>query len=73
MMVFDYKVAYIGSAKLTGAGIGMKSPARRNFEAGILTDNPDLLDAATEQFDAVWTGKHCKGCGSRELCSDPVK
>jgi len=44
MMVFDYKVAYIGSANLTGAGIGMKSPLRRNFEAGILTDEPELLD-----------------------------
>ena len=73
MMVFDYKVAYIGSANLTGAGIGMKSSTRRNFEAGILTDDPGLLDAATEQFDAVWTGKHCKGCGRKELCADPVK
>lgn len=30
--------AYIGSANLTGAGIGMKSAQRRNFEAGILTN-----------------------------------
>ena len=72
MMIFDYRVAYIGSANLTGAGIGMKSPRKRNFEAGILTDDPALLDAATEQFDAVWTGKHCPGCGRRDLCSDPV-
>ncbi len=73
MMVFDYKVAYIGSANLTGAGIGMKSPLKRNFEAGILTDEPELLDAATEQFDSVWTGCHCTKCGRRDLCSDPVK
>jgi len=73
MMVFDYKVAYIGSANLTGAGIGMKSPFRRNFEAGILTDEPELLDAATEQFDSVWRGSHCPKCGRRELCGDPVK
>jgi len=73
MMVFDYKLAYIGSANLTGAGIGMKSPLKRNFEAGILTDEPELLDAATEQFDSVWTGKHCVKCGRRELCPAPVK
>ena len=38
MMVFDCEVAYIGSANLTGAGIGMKSDGKRNFEAGILTE-----------------------------------
>ena len=72
MMVFDYKVTYIGSANLTGAGIGMKSPAKRNFEAGILTDIPELLDAATDQFDSVWTGSQCKLCGRKEFCASPV-
>ena len=37
MLVFDGKEAYIGSANLTGAGIGMKTDNKRNFEAGILT------------------------------------
>lgn len=72
MMVFDYKVAYIGSANLTGAGIGMKSPTKRNFEAGILTDMPELLDAATDQFDSVWTGSQCKLCGRKEFCAAPA-
>ena len=72
MMVFDYKVAYIGSANLTGAGIGMKSPAKRNFEAGILTDMPELLDAATDQFDYVWAGSQCKLCGRKEFCASPM-
>lgn len=31
MMIFDMQVAYIGSANLTGAGIGMKSGQKRNF------------------------------------------
>lgn len=39
MLIFDFETAYIGSANLTGAGIGMKSSNRRNFEAGILTVN----------------------------------
>lgn len=46
MIIFDFETAYIGSANLTGAGIGMKSSNRRNFEAGILTDEPTLIDAA---------------------------
>ena len=60
-------------ANLTGAGMGMKSPKKRNFEAGILTDDPEMLDAAIEQFDNVWIGKFCKDCGRREYCSDPIK
>ena len=72
MIIFDFETAYIGSANLTGAGIGMKSDARRNFEAGILTDDPSLIDAATEQFDAVWRGAHCTRCGRRQYCIDPI-
>lgn len=72
MMIFDYRVAYIGSANLTGAGIGMKSVDKRNFEAGILTDEPGLLDACTEQFDMVWRGGFCKSCKRRDLCLSPI-
>ncbi|MDE6006202.1 MAG: phospholipase [Muribaculaceae bacterium] len=73
MMIFDFNVAYIGSANLTGAGIGMKSDHRRNFEAGILTDDPSLIEAASEQFDSVWRGNHCARCGRRQFCPDPIK
>ena len=73
MLIFDFRTVYIGSANLTGAGIGMKSSNRRNFEAGILTDDPSLIDAAMEQFDSLWRGDHCAGCGRRQYCADPVK
>ena len=43
MLVFDCQTVYIGSANLTGAGIGMKSDGKRNFEAGILTDDPEIV------------------------------
>ena len=62
MIVFDGKQAYIGSANLTGAGIGMKADNKRNFEAGILTDDPEIVEQAMNQFDDVWIGKHCKTC-----------
>lgn len=73
MLIFDFETAYIGSANLTGAGIGMKSSNRRNFEAGILTDDPALVEAASEQFDSVWRGEHCTRCGRRQYCADPIK
>jgi len=72
MLIFDFDTAYIGSANLTGAGIGMKSSNRRNFEAGILTDDPSLVEAAIEQFDSVWRGAHCGLCGRKQFCSDPI-
>ena len=72
MIVYDCKVAYIGSANLTGAGIGMKGDDKRNFEAGILTDEPTIVEQAMNQFDEVWMGKHCKKCKRRDFCTDPI-
>ena len=72
ILVFDGQVAYIGSANLTGAGIGMKGEGTRNFEAGILTDNPELVEQAMNQFDAVWIGKHCARCKRKAFCGDPI-
>ena len=72
MIVFDGKQAYIGSANLTGAGIGMKTDNKRNFEAGILTDDKEIVEQAMNQFDEVWIGKHCKKCKRREFCPDPI-
>ena len=72
ILVFDGQVAYIGSANLTGAGIGMKGEDTRNFEAGILTDDPVLVEQAMNQFDDVWIGRHCKTCKRREFCVDPI-
>lgn len=72
MLVFDGQLAYVGSANLTGAGIGMKSDGKRNFEAGLLTDDPVIVEQAMNQFDNVWIGRHCKTCKRREFCSDPI-
>ena len=72
MLVFDGMEVYVGSANLTGAGIGMKAESTRNFEAGILTDDQEIVEKAMNQFDEVWIGKHCKACKRRDYCSDPI-
>lgn len=72
IIILDYQEVYIGSANLTGAGLGMKSNRNRNFEAGILTDEPTLLNDAIEQFDEVWTGLHCTNCGRKRYCEQPI-
>lgn len=58
---------------LIKAGIGIKSSNRRNFEAGILTNDPAIVEAASEQFDTVWRGEHCTRCGRRQYCGDPIQ
>ena len=72
ILVFDCKEVYVGSANLTGAGLGMKSVTTRNFEAGILTDDPQIVEQAMNQFDDVWMGKHCKSCRRKDVCLDPI-
>ena len=72
MIIFDFKMAYVGSANLTGAGIGMKGENTRNFEAGILSSNKEFVKNATEQFDSIWMGSHCKTCKRKAFCSDTI-
>ena len=71
IIIVDGQLAYIGSANLTGAGMGMKSSNRRNFETGILTDEPSLVESAMEQFDSVWRGEHCKKMWSQRFLWRP--
>lgn len=72
LMIFDMETAYIGSANLTGAGMGMKTDTKRNFEAGILTSELNLVDSALGQFAKVWDGEHCKACKRKSFCIDRI-
>ena len=73
LLIVDLQAAYIGSANLTGAGIGMKSDGKRNFEAGLWTNEPQLVAAAAAQFDAVWMGAPCDGCRRQKYCRDGIE
>lgn len=69
-IVIDGGFAYTGSANLTGAGMGAKSAGRRNFEAGIITDDKGIIGKIMEQFDRIWRGEHCRDCKRKEFCAD---
>ena len=69
-VIVDGRIAYSGSANLTGAGLGAKSDRRRNFEAGFLTSDPEVVRKIMEQFDNVWMGKYCADCGRKAHCAD---
>ncbi|HQZ28028.1 MAG: phospholipase D family protein [Verrucomicrobiales bacterium] len=71
-VIVDGKRAFLGSANLTGAGMGAKSVRRRNFEAGILTDTPETVSALMDLFDNLFMGEHCLKCDRRSVCPDPI-
>lgn len=72
LFIFDMQTVYLGSANLTGAGMGMKGKDNRNFESGILTDDPNIVNNAINQFDKVWMGSHCAKCKRKDFCGDRI-
>jgi len=72
-VLIDSAWLYLGSANLTGAGLGAKGDTRRNFEMGIATESTDLIDRVMTEFNALWEGHHCKGCGRRDVCPVPLE
>jgi phosphatidylserine/phosphatidylglycerophosphate/cardiolipin synthase-like enzyme len=72
MIAVDGRLLYLGSANLTGAGLGAKSDGRRNFELGIVTDSEALLDATQARFDRIWRGRDCASCQLRRECPAPI-
>ena len=72
-VIVDGGWMYLGSANLTGAGMGAKSPRRRNFEAGIYTDELPLIDPIADMLEGVFSGAECEGCGRTDHCPEPLE
>ncbi|MBS2022450.1 MAG: phospholipase D family protein [Deltaproteobacteria bacterium] len=71
-VIVDGAWIYLGSANLTGAGLGAKGDDKRNFELGFVTEDFDTIDRATALFEAVWSGAECGTCKLFEVCPDPI-
>ena len=71
-VVVDGAWAYLGSANLTGAGLGAKHADARNFEVGLLTEDFDVIDRLRALFSAVWSGAECGTCRLRRECPKPL-
>jgi phosphatidylserine/phosphatidylglycerophosphate/cardiolipin synthase-like enzyme len=71
-VVVDGAWAYLGSANLTGAGLGAKHADKRNFELGFVTEDFDVIDRVQALFSAVWDGAECRTCRLRSSCPDPL-
>ena len=72
-IVVDGTQLYLGSANLTGAGLGAKSPKRRNFEVGLLTTHRFLIHQVAGKFRRIWSGQACETCERREVCAEPLE
>lgn len=72
-VIIDSARMYLGSANLTGAGLGAKADGRRNFELGIWTSDPILIDGVLSQFNALWESRHCPTCKRRDVCPVPLE
>ena len=72
-VLVDDRHLYLGSANLTGAGLGAKSGRRRNFELGILTTGPAMFEHVARMFHRIWEGEFCDGCGHKDICYVPLE
>jgi len=71
-IVIDGTVAFVGSANLTGAGLGAKHEDKRNFEAGFMFDSSVDIAQLMNWIDELYLGNHCITCRRREYCPDPI-
>ncbi len=72
-VIVDCQSMYVGSANLTGAGLGAKADGRRNFEMGIWTSSTVLIDRVLEQFNTLWEGHRCDDCKRQDVCPEPLE
>lgn len=68
VVIIDDKIAYIGSANITKAGLaqGVMSPG--NFEVGLLTENHDVIASLESHFLNIINGNYCEGCHRYDNC-----
>jgi len=72
-VLIDGRFVFLGSPNFTGAGLGAKSPRRRNFEMGIVCYDRRLFDLVEARYDTIWSGRACERCGRKNVCYVPLE
>jgi len=72
-VVIDARAMYLGSANLTGAGLGAKGAEKRNFELGVWTETPSLIEAVMGEFNMLWEGRRCGKDRRKDVCPVPLE
>lgn len=68
VMIVDDKVAYVGSANVTKAGLGQGVLSPGNFEVGIMTENPEVISSLNDHFSTIMNGGYCADCHRANQC-----
>ncbi len=71
-VIVDGRFLYLGSANWTGAGLGVRSSKKRNFELGVVTEDEQMLDDVQAYYETIWRGGACGDCGLRDTCDAPL-
>lgn len=69
IVIIDDRFAYVGSANVTPAGLGQGIFTPGNFEAGILTENKDVISSANSFFSMIWDEDCCSNCHRADKCN----
>jgi len=72
-VLVDGEFVFLGSPNFTGAGIGAKSPRRRNFEIGVASSDERLYDLVEARFDNIWSACECETCTLGKNCYVPLE
>lgn len=67
-VIIDDNLAYVGSANVTPAGLGQGIFTPGNFEAGVLTDNSEVVSSVKTLFSMVWEDDICSNCHRADKC-----
>lgn len=68
IVIVDDKLAYVGSANVTPAGLGQGIYTPGNFEAGIMTEDLKVVSSVKALFSKIWNGGYCTGCHRADKC-----
>lgn len=73
VVIIDDQLVYVGSANVTPAGIGQGIFTPGNFEAGIITENQDMIASANALFSMAWNPKCHINCHRKKKCQEKSK
>lgn len=72
-VLVDGDFVFLGSPNFTGAGLGAKSPRKRNFEIGVASRDARLYDLVEARYDWIWSGGGCGVCRLKKMCCVPLE
>ena len=68
VVIVDDKIAYVGSANLTRAGLGQPYATPGNFELGFIIETPEIIISLNDFFSRITNHEFCEGCHRRKDC-----